>query len=206
MLPEQTSILIVGAGPAGLSAAISLFSQGCKDILIVDAVERSPDTSRAMAIHAATLEVVTMPAIISGFSLKLLQQALETIGCADKLVELGIKGETLSIWDRKAPILKFSIHKHLSSYTKYSYILLLSQSKTEEVLEEHLKGLGIEVQRPYKVVGMQGDVDEYGNTQVLFESGEVVKAQYVIGADGARSAVSIRHHLFNINSSLIVII
>jgi 2-polyprenyl-6-methoxyphenol hydroxylase-like FAD-dependent oxidoreductase len=73
MLPEQTSILIVGAGPTGLSAAISLFNQGCKDILIVDAVERSPDTSRAMAIHAATLEVVTMPAIISGFSLKLLQ-------------------------------------------------------------------------------------------------------------------------------------
>ena len=57
MLPEQTSILIVGAGPSGLSAAISLFNQGCKDILIVDAAERSPDTSRAMAIHAATLEV-----------------------------------------------------------------------------------------------------------------------------------------------------
>jgi len=36
---------------------------------------------------------------------------------------------------------------------------------------------------------MQGDVDELGNTQVLFESGEVVKAQYVIGADGARSAI-----------------
>jgi flavin-dependent dehydrogenase len=69
--------------------------------------------------------------------------------------------------------------------------LLLPQNKTEEVLEEHLRGFGIEVQRPYKAVGMQGDVDEFGNTQVLFESGEVVKAQYVIGADGARSAVSI---------------
>lgn len=57
MLPEQTSILIVGAGPTGLSAAVSLLNQGCKDILIVDAAERSPDTSRAMAIHAATLEV-----------------------------------------------------------------------------------------------------------------------------------------------------
>ena len=57
MLPEQTSILIVGAGPTGLSAAISLFNQGCKDILIVDAVERTPDSSRAMAIQAATLEV-----------------------------------------------------------------------------------------------------------------------------------------------------
>lgn len=120
-----------------------------------------------------------------------LQQALETIGCADKLVELGIKADSFNVWDRKAPIFTFSIHEPLSSYTKYSYVLLLSQSKTEEVLEEHLKGLGIEVQRPYKAVGMKGDADEFGNTQVLFESGEVVKAQYVIGADGARSAVSI---------------
>jgi 2-polyprenyl-6-methoxyphenol hydroxylase-like FAD-dependent oxidoreductase len=105
----------------------------------------------------------------------------------------------LNVWDRKAPILSFSIHDHLSSYTKYPYVLLLSQSKTEEVLEEHLKGLGIVVQRPYKAVGIQGDVDESGNTQVLFESGEVIKAQYVVGADGARSAVSIitlQHHIF----------
>ena len=123
--------------------------------------------------------------------LTLLQQALETIGCADKIVELGIKAGSFIIWDRKSHILTFSIHEPLSSYTKYSYVLLLSQSKTEEVLEEHLKGLGIEVHRPYKAVGMQGDVDEFGNTQVSFESGEVVKAQYVIGADGARSAVSI---------------
>ena len=120
-----------------------------------------------------------------------MRQALETIGCANKLVELGIKAESLNVWDRKAPIFTFSIHEPLSSYTKYSYVLLLSQSKTEEVLEERLKGLGIEVQRPYKAVGIQGDVDDFGNTQVLFESGEVVKAQYVIGADGARSAVSI---------------
>lgn len=191
MLPEQTSILIVGAGPTGLSAAISLFNQGCKDILIVDAAERSPDTSRAMAIHAATLEVGLSSYHRWIWLTLLLWQALETIGCADKLVELGIKAESFNVWDRKAPIFTFSIHEPLSSYTKYSYVLLLSQSKTEEVLEEHLKGLGIEVQRPYKAVGIQGDVDEFGNTQVLFESGEVVKAQYVIGADGARSAVSI---------------
>ena len=103
----------------------------------------------------------------------------------------------MKVWDRKAPILTLSIHEYLSSYTRYSYVLLLSQSKTEEVLEEHLKGLGIDVQRPYKAVGIQGDVDEFGNTQVLFESGEVIKAQYVIGADGARSAVStvvLQHH------------
>ncbi|KDR73365.1 hypothetical protein GALMADRAFT_251984 [Galerina marginata CBS 339.88] len=170
MLPERTSVLIVGAGPAGLAAAISLFHHGCKDIVIVDAVERTPDTSRAMAIHAATLE------------------ALESIGCADKLVELGIKGETLNIWNRTARFFTLDVSV-LSQYTKYPYVLLLPQNKTEDVLEEHLKGLGISVQRPYKAVGIKGDVDELGNTEVLFESGEIIKAQYTIGADGSRSAI-----------------
>ena len=78
----------------------------------------------------------------------------------------------------------------LAQYTKYPYVLILPQNKTEEVLEEHLKGLGIDIQRPYKAIGIKGDVDELGTTEVLFESGEVIKAQYVIGADGARSVVS----------------
>jgi 2-polyprenyl-6-methoxyphenol hydroxylase-like FAD-dependent oxidoreductase len=48
----------------------------------------------------------------------------------------------------------------------------------------------------YRVVGIQGDVDELGNTRVLFESGEVIKAQFVIGSDGARSVVSIINPIF----------
>jgi 2-polyprenyl-6-methoxyphenol hydroxylase-like FAD-dependent oxidoreductase len=116
-------------------------------------------------------------------------KALETIGCADKLVELGIKAESLNVWNRTAKFFTLDVSV-LAQYTKYPYVLLLPQNKTEDVLEEHLKGLGIEVQRPYKAIGIKGDVDELGNTEVLFESGEVIKAQYVIGADGARSVVS----------------
>jgi 2-polyprenyl-6-methoxyphenol hydroxylase-like FAD-dependent oxidoreductase len=57
MLPARTFVLIVGADPAGLAAAISLFHHGCKDIIIVDAVERTATSSRAMAIHAAIFAV-----------------------------------------------------------------------------------------------------------------------------------------------------
>ena len=90
----------------------------------------------------------------------------------------------------------------LAQYTKYPYVLLLPQNKTENVLEEHLKGLGIEVQRPYKAIGIKADADELGSTEVLFESGEIIKAQYVIGADGARSAVSTLSSSFLSISSL----
>jgi glycine/D-amino acid oxidase-like deaminating enzyme len=57
MLPQRATFLIVGAGPSGLACAISLAKQGCTDIVLVDAVLQGENTSRALAIHAATLEV-----------------------------------------------------------------------------------------------------------------------------------------------------
>ena len=56
-LPESTTFLIVGAGPSGLGCALSLIRQGHRDLVIVDAVLQGENSSRAVAIHAATLEV-----------------------------------------------------------------------------------------------------------------------------------------------------
>jgi 2-polyprenyl-6-methoxyphenol hydroxylase-like FAD-dependent oxidoreductase len=52
---------------------------------------------------------------------------------------------------------------------------------------ERLRQLGREVQRPKAVVGMKESNDHYN--EVTFESGEVIKARYVIGADGSRSTI-----------------
>lgn len=56
-LPPRTAVLIVGAGPSGLAAALSLNHQGVNDIVIVDAILAGENSSRAMVIQAATLEV-----------------------------------------------------------------------------------------------------------------------------------------------------
>ena len=54
---DRTTVLVVGAGPTGLACAISLIKHGVHDITIVDAVLQGENTSRAIIIHAATLEV-----------------------------------------------------------------------------------------------------------------------------------------------------
>lgn len=50
-------MLIVGAGPTGLATALSLLHHGFRDFVIVDAVLQGENTSRALVVHAATLEV-----------------------------------------------------------------------------------------------------------------------------------------------------
>lgn len=56
-LPSKTTVLIVGAGPCGMASAASLYHQGCRDLLIVDSIMAGENSSRAIVIQAATLEV-----------------------------------------------------------------------------------------------------------------------------------------------------
>ena len=59
-LPSRTRILVVGGGPAGLATSISLVKHGvnAQDIVVVDKLASTTEnTSRAVVIHAATLEV-----------------------------------------------------------------------------------------------------------------------------------------------------
>ncbi|KAJ7276735.1 hypothetical protein C8J57DRAFT_195620 [Mycena rebaudengoi] len=169
-LPSKTTILIVGAGPCGMAAAISLHQQGCRDILIVDSIMAGENTSRAFVIQAGTLE------------------ALDAIGCAQPLVALGDKAERLQVLEGDSYLVstEFSL---LSPYTRYPFGLVLPQTHTEGVLMKKLEDLGITVSRPYKVVSMTSSPNQEHAVDVQFESGEVVQASYVIGADGAKSVV-----------------
>ena len=56
-LPRSAQVLVVGAGPAGITLALALQQQGCPNVAIVDSVTSGQNTSRAVAVHAATIEV-----------------------------------------------------------------------------------------------------------------------------------------------------
>ena len=77
----------------------------------------------------------------------------------------------------------------LKSHTVHPYALFVPQNVTELVLAQKLRNLGVQVQRPHKVVGMQRNEKDARITDVTFEDGQVIRARYIIGADGAHSAV-----------------
>ncbi|KAJ7861672.1 hypothetical protein B0H14DRAFT_2741568 [Mycena olivaceomarginata] len=170
-LPQRTTVLIVGAGPCGMAAALSLNHQGIQDIVIVDAILAGENCSRAMVIQAATLE------------------ALNNVGCLDDLLSVGKKAKTAGLHDGSSYLLSadFSL---LSPYTKFPFALVLPQTDTEAVMLEKLNQLGIKVWRPFKVVSLKSSPEaEEQIFEVQCESGDMIQARYVIGADGAHSVV-----------------
>ncbi|KAF8228174.1 FAD/NAD(P)-binding domain-containing protein [Tricholoma matsutake] len=168
-LPERTTVLIIGAGPSGLSTALSLVHQGFRDLVIVEArSSRRELASRAMTIHASTLE------------------ALDSIGCAESLIRFGIKGQGIVLSDRSKTFLSVDF-SCLAPYTRFPFVLLLPQTVTEDVLEARLQATAIQVVKAEKASGLR--VSDDGELEVSFESGKVIKANYVVGADGAKSSI-----------------
>ena len=74
----------------------------------------------------------------------------------------------------------------LAGRTQFPFALTIAQNVTERVLEDRLVELGLTVSRPYRMSDLKGVND---GVEVTFESGEVIKARFLVGADGSRSQV-----------------
>ncbi|KAG9316021.1 hypothetical protein JVU11DRAFT_3683 [Chiua virens] len=168
--PGKTTVLIVGAGPTGLTAALSLFHHGLRDFVIIDALPQGQNASRSLAIHSATLE------------------ALDTIGCVDDLISHGIKGTPLVLGSRSRRLLRPDFD-WLRSYTRHPYTLGITQNVTEHVLVKKLASHGVIVHRPLKLIGIKRNADNPRLSDAMLEDGRVITTKYVIGADGAHSTV-----------------
>ncbi|KAG2071021.1 FAD/NAD(P)-binding domain-containing protein [Suillus decipiens] len=169
-LPENTTVLIVGAGPTGLTAALSLVHHRCHDFVIVDAVVEGQNSSRAITIHSATVE------------------ALDSINAADGILSRAVKGKSIRITSRNSNIFEVKFDP-LKKHSAHPYALYIPQNVTELVLGQKLESLGVRVQRPHRVVGMKQNEMDSRITDVSFEDGQVIRARYIIGADGARSII-----------------
>jgi 2-polyprenyl-6-methoxyphenol hydroxylase-like FAD-dependent oxidoreductase len=164
MLPTTTDVLVVGAGPTGLTAAISLVARG-HEVTVVDRQAEGQNTSRAGVVYARTLEV------------------LEPYGVTERLAVEGIHARRFTIRDRDRVLMTVPFDW---LPTVYPYTLLVPQAVTEAVLLQRLNELGGRVLRPYTLTSL--DQDPIGVT-ATFAGGERMRASYVVGADGVHSTV-----------------
>ena len=175
MTKINTDVIIVGAGPTGLSLACQFIRFGV-DFIVIEKNEGITPYSKALGVHARTLEIYEQ--------LDLAQKALErgTIAGRVRLLEAGtIVGEVdLS-----------NIGQGLSAYP---FMLVLEQSENERLLYEYVQAHGHDVLWQHELQSFTQDAAGV-IAQVGTVSGQTqtITAKYLVGCDGPRSPV--RHGL-----------
>ncbi len=172
MSAQSPSVLVAGAGPTGLMMAVclALHRVRCR---IVDKVAAASDKSKAIAIHARTMEI------------------FDQIGIADEVLRRGQKIRGMHVTMEGKPVIHAAFDRLPS---RYPFVLSLPQSQTERILEQRLQSLGVEVERGTELTGLSQDSGGVAVTVRRADgTGETFHAGYLIGCDGAHSTV--RHLL-----------
>jgi 2-polyprenyl-6-methoxyphenol hydroxylase-like FAD-dependent oxidoreductase len=167
-MTNDCQVLIVGAGPTGLVLACELLTRGI-GIRIIDKGDGVPRQSRALGIHARTLEVFDMMGLAERF---------DTRGQVVRRFHLYADGRTLVQLDLAR------------SGSTFGYMLDVPQDVTETILRDRVSELGGRIEDGTELTGLGADPG--GVTATVTGPGGAVAtiaADYVVGADGAHSRV-----------------
>ncbi len=169
---SDIAVLVVGAGPVGLTLACELARHGVRCRIIDQNRERS-QTSKALGIFPRTLEV------------------FHTMGVAERVVAAGNRLQSLVIHHAAATLAQIDFTGVASPYP---FALGLPQAETERLLLEHLSSLGIEVERETSLTTLEQTGDAVQAT-LRHPDGtlETCSTPWLIGCDGAHSTT--RHAL-----------
>src|SRR5215472_3360210 len=168
---EVTEVVVVGAGPTGLTLAVRLAQLGVPHV-VVDANAGPVQESRATLVHAATLEI------------------LDELGVAGELIAAGVRVNRIGFCDRGHVIASIGL---AGVPSRYRFALGVPQSTTERLLAGRLAALGGSVRRGHRAEKVTPAPEGYLVTGTgPAEAGAVpfaIRARYVIGCDGAHSMV-----------------
>jgi 2-polyprenyl-6-methoxyphenol hydroxylase-like FAD-dependent oxidoreductase len=164
----DTPVLIVGAGPVGLTLAVDLARRGVA-FRIVDELPVPTTESRAIVVHSRSLD------------------HLEALGVYDALMATGVRTtgvEFHAAGEEVAHVALDGIH------AAHRFSLTTAQTETERVLRERLEDLGVSVERPLTLTGFSQD-GEVVTAQLTDGNGApvTIRASYLVGTDGAKSTV-----------------
>ncbi len=168
---SRPDLLVVGAGPTGLSLALQAHDLGAR----VRIVERRPDAfrpSRALIMHARTLEVLRPLGVVEDLLAKADIAPSVRLHLGSRVVAARLDGLVLPD-------------------TAFAHLTLLRQLDVEAVLSRALAGRGVDVQRGVELVRLRVDPTDDGPRATLRSAAgvEEVISGAVGGCDGVASTV-----------------
>ncbi len=161
-------VLIIGAGPVGLTLANEMVRHGVKP-RVIDASPGIREISKAMILHVRTQEV---------------------------LDKVGIAGSAVSQAEPLTEVVVHAYGKHIGSWnldgieSPYPHPVIIGQNHTQHLLLDHLQSQGCTVEWNTEATAVS--VDDTGTTIELthnHNNTETVKAKYVVGCEGSNSVV-----------------
>jgi 2-polyprenyl-6-methoxyphenol hydroxylase-like FAD-dependent oxidoreductase len=166
-----TDVLIVGAGPTGLMLANQLGRRGIR-ATIIDRHSGPAQQTRAMAVHARTLEIY------------------QQLGIAQRAIELGTPGTGANFWSRGRRQARIPLADMGRGLSRFPYVLMLGQDDNERLMGDHLRRFGVEILWNTELIALQQEPTHVtATTRDANGSTRQIVASWVAGCDGGRSAV-----------------
>ena len=166
---ETPQVLIVGAGPTGMVAAIELRRRGI-DCRIVERRAGPSDTSRAITVHARTMEI------------------LDDMGIAQRFLHGGMLNEGYIFNFRGSDLKPRLDYTRLA--TRYPFVCMFNQNETEKILRDHLEhNLDLTIEWLVELTHIQESTDGIVEVTLQHASGEEehIKPHWVVACDGLHS-------------------
>ncbi|MEW2418301.1 FAD-dependent oxidoreductase [Streptomyces sp. NPDC046866] len=163
-------VLVVGAGPVGLTAAHELARRGLR-VRLVDGAPGPAATSRAVAVHPRTLET------------------FDQMGVIDGVLASGRKNRAFTMYAGGHRLVRLEAD-YASMPTRFPYTVVIEQTRTEELLREAVARLGVRIEWGVRLTGLTQDAA--GVTARLEHAdgtAEEYPVPWLVGCDGGHSTV-----------------
>lgn len=166
--PGAPSLLVVGAGPVGLTLAAHLHHHGLR-CRIIDRSPTASDKSKALVLWARSLEM------------------LGDLGIVDRFLASGFFLNAACLHGSRRLLARIPF---TTAGTEYPRPLMLAQSETERLLTEHLREVGIPIERQVELTDFS-DRGDHVLATLRHADGrtEEMRCDYLFGCDGAHSTV-----------------
>jgi 2-polyprenyl-6-methoxyphenol hydroxylase-like FAD-dependent oxidoreductase len=165
---QNPDVIVVGAGPVGLVAAHELARHGVR-VRIIDKLAQPTDESRAIALHARSLDM------------------LDRMGVIEDLLATGVKSTGMNMVANGKTLVRVPLD---SVDSAFPCTFVTAQTETERVVTDHVTALGVTIDRGLTATALTQDDDAVHLTvQRLDGATEQITASWVIGTDGGHSTI-----------------